>query len=111
MPFPRPSQKQEEDTEEVTPTWSLSSSELWEIEKDFSHHPGEHITIWLLQCWASSLELEDKEARQLGSLAKEPGIDKALGKKTQASKGDWYQMWGKGIPTRKIFDVTQENEL
>lgn len=29
------------------------------------------------------MELEDKEARQLGSLAKEPGIDKEKGKKTQ----------------------------
>lgn len=31
---------------------------------------------------ASSLEKEDKEVKQLGSLAKEAGIDKAMGKMT-----------------------------
>ena len=49
------------------------------MRKDFSHHPGEHIATWLLQCWdnrASSLELEGKEAKQLGSLARDGGIDK-----------------------------------
>jgi len=56
------------------------------MQKDFSHHPGEHIVTWLLRCWengASSLELEDKEAKQLGSLARDRGIDKAIGKKQQ----------------------------
>ena len=33
---------------------------------------------------ASSLELEGKEAKQLGSLSREGGIDKAIGKGTQA---------------------------
>ena len=54
--------------------------------KDFSRHPGEHIVTWLLRCWdngASSLELEGKEAKQLGSLARDGGIDKAIGKKEQ----------------------------
>jgi len=56
------------------------------MRKDFSHHPGEYIVTWLLRCWdngASSLELEGKEARQLGSLARDGGIDKAVGKKEQ----------------------------
>ncbi|GAB0209563.1 hypothetical protein GRJ2_003422000 [Grus japonensis] len=55
--------------------------------KDFSRLPGEHIVTWLLQCWdnrASSLELEGREAKQLGSLSREGGIDKAIRKKTQA---------------------------
>ncbi|GAB0206702.1 hypothetical protein GRJ2_003135800 [Grus japonensis] len=55
--------------------------------KDFSRLPGEHIITWLLRCWdngASSLELEGREAKQLGSLSKEGGIDKAIGKKAQA---------------------------
>ena len=46
----------------------------------------EHIDTWRLQHWdngASSLELEGKEAKQLGSLAREGGIDKAIGKKEQ----------------------------
>lgn len=45
-----PLQEQEEETEhdqEVT-TQSLSLSELWEIQKDFSFHPGEHIITWML---------------------------------------------------------------
>ena len=56
------------------------------MRKDFIHHPGEHIVTRLLRCWdngASSLELEGKEAKQLGSLAKDGGIDKAIGMKEQ----------------------------
>jgi len=67
-------------------TWSLSLGELRDMQKDFSRHPGEHIVTWLLRCWdngASSLELEGKEAKQLGSLARDGGIDKAIGKKEQ----------------------------
>ncbi|GAB0206301.1 mitochondrial enolase superfamily member 1 [Grus japonensis] len=48
---------------------------------------GDHIITWLLRCWdkgASSLELEGREAKQLGSLSREGGIDKAIGKKAQA---------------------------
>ncbi|GAB0188040.1 hypothetical protein GRJ2_001269300 [Grus japonensis] len=64
------------------------------MRKDFSRHPGEHIVTWLLRCWdngASSLELEGQEAKQLGSLSREGGIDKAIGKKTQAL-GLWRQL-------------------
>jgi len=67
-------------------TRSLSLGELRDMRKDFSRHPGEHIATWLLRCWdngASSLELEGKEAKQLGSLARDGGIDKAIGKKEQ----------------------------
>ncbi|KAK4813292.1 hypothetical protein QYF61_020871 [Mycteria americana] len=48
---------------------------------------GEHVVTWLLRCWdngASSLELEGREAKQLGSLSREGGIDKAIGKGPQA---------------------------
>ncbi|GAB0176375.1 hypothetical protein GRJ2_000102700 [Grus japonensis] len=44
------------------------------MRKDFSRLPGEHIITWLLHCWdngASSLELEGREAKQLGSLSRE----------------------------------------
>jgi len=67
-------------------TRSLSLSEMRDMRKDFSHHPGEHIVTWLLRCWdngASSLELEGKEIKQLGSLARDGGIDKVIGKKEQ----------------------------
>ena len=53
------------------------------MQKNFSRLPGKHIVTWLLQCWdsgASSLELEGREAKQLGSLSREGGIGKAIGK-------------------------------
>ncbi|GAB0206654.1 hypothetical protein GRJ2_003131000 [Grus japonensis] len=57
------------------------------MRKDFSRLPGERVITWLLLCWdngASSLELEGREAKQLGSLSREGDIDKAIGKKAQA---------------------------
>ncbi|GAB0207631.1 ubiquitin carboxyl-terminal hydrolase 4 [Grus japonensis] len=82
-----PSREQEEEPEPEVMTRSLSLSELRDRWKDFSRLPGEHIITWLLHCWdnrASSLELEGREAKQLGSLSREGGIDKAIGKKAQA---------------------------
>jgi len=79
-----PGSSREIETEIIT--WSLSLGELRDMRKDFSRHLGEHIVTWLLQCWdngASSLELEGKEARQLGSLARDGGIDKVFGIKEQ----------------------------
>ncbi|XP_049683074.1 ubiquitin carboxyl-terminal hydrolase 4 isoform X4 [Accipiter gentilis] len=84
---PGSSREQEEEAEPKIITRSLSPSELRDIQKDFSRHPGEHIVTWLLRCWdsgASSLELEGREAKQLGSLSREWDIDKAIGEKTQA---------------------------
>ncbi|GAB0207260.1 hypothetical protein GRJ2_003191600 [Grus japonensis] len=84
---PGPSPEQEEEPEPEAITRSLSLSELRDMWKDFSRLPGEHILTWLLRCWdngASSLELEGREAKQLGSLSREGGIDKAIGKKAQA---------------------------
>ncbi|XP_074909170.1 ubiquitin carboxyl-terminal hydrolase 4 isoform X3 [Buteo buteo] len=83
---PGSSQEQEEEAEPKIITRSLCPSQLRDIQKDFSRYPGEHIVTWLLRCWdggASSLELEGREAKQLGSLSREGGIDKAIGKKTQ----------------------------
>ncbi|KAK4819775.1 hypothetical protein QYF61_011375 [Mycteria americana] len=85
----RPSQGEEEEelADEMETTQSLSLSELQDMQKYFSCHPGKHVVTWLLQCWdngASSLELEGKEAKQLGSLSREGGIDKAVGKGTPA---------------------------
>ncbi|KAM9591473.1 uncharacterized protein ACIBXB_006269 [Morphnus guianensis] len=83
---PGSSREQEEEAEPEIITRSLSLSELRDMRKDFSRHPGEHIVTWLLRCWdngASSVELEGKEAKQLGSLSREGGIDKAIGRKTQ----------------------------
>ncbi|KAK4821357.1 hypothetical protein QYF61_018895 [Mycteria americana] len=83
-----PSQEEEEVVDETETTQSLSLSELQDMQKDFSHRPGEHVVTWLLQCWdngASSLELKGKEAKQLGSLSREGDIDRAIGKRPQSS--------------------------
>jgi len=79
-----PGPSRETETEIVT--WSLTLSELRDMRKDFSHHPGEHIATWLLRCsdnGASSLEFQGKKAKQLGSLARDGDIDEAIGKKEQ----------------------------
>ncbi|GAB0199239.1 hypothetical protein GRJ2_002389300 [Grus japonensis] len=94
---PGTSREQEEEPEPEVITRSLSLSELRDMRKDFSRLPGEHIITWLLQCWdngASSLELEGREAKQLGSLSREGGIDKAIGKKAQA-----LSLWRRLLPS------------
>ncbi|KAK4823738.1 hypothetical protein QYF61_006007 [Mycteria americana] len=56
-------------------------------EEEELKRDGEPIVTWLLQCWdnrASNLELEGKEAKQLGSLSREGGIDKAIRKGAKA---------------------------
>ncbi|KAM9591151.1 uncharacterized protein ACIBXB_006065 isoform 1-T2 [Morphnus guianensis] len=45
---PGSSQEQEEEAEPEIITRSLSLSELRDMRKDFSRHPGEHIVTWLL---------------------------------------------------------------
>ncbi|KAK4818865.1 hypothetical protein QYF61_020084 [Mycteria americana] len=70
---PSQGEEEEEVVDEIETTQSLSLSEM----------QGEHVVTWLLQRWdsgASSLELEGKEAKQLGSLSREGGIYKAIGK-------------------------------
>jgi len=52
------------------------------IKKDFSHHEGEPLTTWLVQCWGNrtdSFDLEDREAIQLGSFVTDGCIDKVIG--------------------------------
>ncbi|KAK4828440.1 hypothetical protein QYF61_026597 [Mycteria americana] len=67
-------------------------------------HIGNHVVIWLLRCWdngASSLELEGKEGKQLGSISREGGIDKAIGKGAQA-----LSLWRRllsGVKERYLF--------
>ncbi|KAK4806974.1 hypothetical protein QYF61_027341 [Mycteria americana] len=82
----QPQEQEREETEiinEVESTRSLSLSKLRDMRKDYGRQPGEQIATWLLRCWdtgASRLELEGKEAQQLGSLSRERGIDKGIGR-------------------------------
>jgi len=55
------------------------------MQKDCNHQPGEWIAAWLLQQWgnrANSQQLEGEEAQQLGSLARNWGNKRRLGKQT-----------------------------
>ncbi|KAK4810930.1 hypothetical protein QYF61_013338 [Mycteria americana] len=91
---PLQGEEEEELVDEMETTQSLSLNELRDMRKDFSRHPGEHVVTWLLRCWdsgASSLEVEGKEAKQLGSLSREGGIDKAIGKGAQVLS-PWRQL-------------------
>lgn len=59
-------------------------SELQDMEKHFSYHPGEYIVTWLLQYrdnGNSSLDVVGTEAKQLGSLSREE-----IGKGTQVPR-------------------------
>ncbi|GAB0209239.1 hypothetical protein GRJ2_003389600 [Grus japonensis] len=107
---PGPSREQEEEPEPEVITRSLSLSELRDnVRKDFSHHPGKHIITWLLRCWdngASSLELEGREAKQLGSLSREGGIDKAIGKKAQA-----LSLWRRFLSSMKERYLFKEDDV
>lgn len=38
-----PSQEQKEEVEQEGTTQSLSLRELWDMQRDFSHHPGEQV--------------------------------------------------------------------
>ncbi|GAB0207108.1 hypothetical protein GRJ2_003176400 [Grus japonensis] len=69
--------------QEAETTRSLTSSELRDMRKDYSRQPGERIAAWLLRCWANgadSQQLEGREAQQLGSLARNQGIERGIGK-------------------------------
>ncbi|GAB0202585.1 hypothetical protein GRJ2_002724100 [Grus japonensis] len=71
--------------QEAETTRSLTSSELRDMRKDYSRQPGERIAAWLLRCWdngADSQQLEGREAQQLGSLARNRGIERGIGKET-----------------------------
>ncbi|KAK4815144.1 hypothetical protein QYF61_017585 [Mycteria americana] len=90
------SEGEEELINETETTRSLCLSELQDMRKDFSSHPGKPVVTWLLRCCdngASSLELAGKEAKQPGSLSREGGINKAIGKEAQA-----LSLWRQLLP-------------
>lgn len=107
-PLSRSSQEPEE---EIKQTWL--DAYPWVNSgrhKQISAVIHECITAWLL-CWwdndANSVEWEGKEAR-LGSLAKDPDICKAVGRKAQVfSLWRWFlpSVRRKGIPVEIIVHV------
>lgn len=63
------------------------------MPRDFSHHEDKNTVTWLLRCYisdngASGLELEGKEAKQLGSLSREAALGRVIEKrKNPAASG------------------------
>lgn len=55
-------------------------------QKYVSQQPGESLVTWLLLCWDTvslNMKLDRNEAKQLGSLSQDAGIDKGIGKRTE----------------------------
>ncbi|XP_068521309.1 uncharacterized protein [Anas acuta] len=87
-----PSRIQEEEDEDVekstVTTRSLNERELRDVRKDFGRCIGEQLVTWLLRCWdsgANCVELDGREAKRLGSLARDAGIDKAIADGAQST--------------------------
>lgn len=69
---------QEEEAGPKMITQSLSLSKLQDMQKDCSHQSSEILVPWLLWCWdiaAHDLKADDSEAKQLGYLSWNLGID------------------------------------
>ena len=78
----------------IQTVWLLTLSELQNLQKDYSHCPGEHIATWLLRFWGggtSTLNLTGSEAKKLASVSRESTADKAIGKGIQ-SFTFWWQL-------------------
>ncbi|XP_062465251.1 E3 ubiquitin-protein ligase AMFR isoform X1 [Pezoporus occidentalis] len=91
--------EEEEETELMNEAVTTQSLYLSELRKDFRRHPGEHILTWLLRCWdngASSVKLEGREARRLGSLSRKGGIDKSIGRGAQV-----FSLWSRLLSSVK----------
>lgn len=70
------------------------------MQKDSGHNEDENTVTWLLQCWdnrVSGLELEGKEARQLGSLLRDAAIDSAI-----ATEKDSSSLWSQLLAATKV---------
>lgn len=70
------------------------------MQKDFGRCRGEQLVNWLLQCWdigASCVELEVREARWLGSPARDAGIGNAVGDRAPP-----YSFW------RRLLSAVKE---
>ena len=77
--------RHEEDSDEeeisITVRRPLKMSEIISSRKEFERRPNETVVTWLLRCWdsgASSLSLDGNEARQLGDIAGDKSIDRAI---------------------------------
>ncbi|PKU33064.1 ubiquitin carboxyl-terminal hydrolase 4 [Limosa lapponica baueri] len=91
----------------------LKDKDMRNMRKDFTCHDGEPLLSWLLRCWdngADSIDSDGREAKQLGNLAKEGGIDKAIGRKT-----DTLSLWRRLVSAVKgsvavIKNLTEKTE-
>ncbi|XP_071624323.1 uncharacterized protein [Heliangelus exortis] len=78
-----PSGPWQEEEPQVVTTQHLSLSELRDLGEDFGRQEGEELLRWLLRCWdngANSLDLNGRQPKGLGLLAKDEGVDRYLWK-------------------------------
>ncbi|KAK4811170.1 hypothetical protein QYF61_019801 [Mycteria americana] len=64
----QPQEQEREETEiinESETTQSLSLSELQDMRKDYSHHPGEQAITLLLQCWDTGTNSQELEVESV----------------------------------------------
>ncbi|KAJ7413214.1 hypothetical protein BTVI_43879 [Pitangus sulphuratus] len=60
--------------QETEVTQSLTSSELRDLRKDYSHQPSERIPTWLLQCWDNGDDSQQLEGHEV--LARDHEIER-----------------------------------
>lgn len=71
-----------ESDQEITVT-SLPRKELRQTRLDYARREGEPILSWALRCWdegVDTVDLDKREAKLLGSLTRDAGLDKELAK-------------------------------
>lgn len=108
----RSSWEQEEEAEPEIIIWSLSLCDLWDIKKISATIQA---SILLLGCCNAGImgsgvwnKREEKSSSWNPCLGK-GALTRWLGKKhkSSASVGNFFQMWRKGTPSRKMLHVTQ----
>ena len=73
----------------------LKMTEIQGSRKEFTRGPNETIVSWLVRCWdrgANSLFLDGNEARQLGAIARDPAIDRGIGRCLDESASLWERV-------------------
>ena len=79
----------------ITTRRPLKMTEIQGSRKEFTRGPNETIVSWLVRCWdrgANSLFLDGNEARQLGAIARDPAIDRGIGRCLDESASLWERV-------------------
>lgn len=88
-------EEETDDEEEITYCRPLKLTEIQGSRKEFTRRQDEGILAWLLRCWdngANSLSLDGNEARQLGSIAQDAGIDRGISRCSDGAATLWLRL-------------------